>query len=118
MQFKSISPFDLQTHRLLRPVMLLDVREPDEFQAGHIPGARSLPLSQLTPASLAGTLGEEKAARSETLYLTCLSGARARKAAEQLAAAGQSNLVLLEGGTRAWESSNLPLRRCGAAARR
>lgn len=115
MTHKTVSPFELQTRRLLQPVALIDVREPEEFKAGHIPGARSLPLSGLSTASLAATVGDPRLGREEPLYLTCLSGARAEKAADQLNATGLTNLVLLEGGAKAWEEASLPIRRCGAS---
>ena len=115
MTYKTVSPFDLQTRRLLRPVALIDVREPDEFKAGHIPGARSVPLSGLSAASLAANVPSPKLGREEPLYLTCLSRIRAEKAAGRLSAAGLTNLVLLEGGAKAWEEARLPIRRCGAS---
>jgi len=94
-------------------IMLIDVRTPAEYRAGHVPGAKSLPLDRLTPEALEMQLPQAELGRKRPLYLTCHSGMRAQQAAERLLAAGFPNLVLLEGGTAAWEKAGLPMRRCG-----
>ena len=62
-------------------VQLLDVREDDEWSAGHIDGAKHIPLSQV-PARL-GELD-----RDRTVVTVCRSGGRAGRAAEFLGGAG------------------------------
>lgn len=62
--------------------VLLDVREPDEFSSGHLPGAVSLPLSVLDTA--ADVLKD----RDARVYVYCRSGARAAKAEQELKAMG------------------------------
>ncbi len=111
----SITP---QRFDLLRkgddPAPLIDVRTPAEYRAGHIPGARLLPLDALAADGLEARLGENAVGRDQVLYLTCYSGARAQQAAERLMDAGYRNLVLIQGGTEAWERAGLPVKRCGA----
>jgi rhodanese-related sulfurtransferase len=112
----SITP---QRFDLLRkgddPAPLIDVRTPAEYRAGHIPGARLLPLDALGADGLDERLGENAIDRDQVLFVTCQSGARAQQAAERLTDAGYRNLVLIKGGTEAWERAGLPVKRCGAA---
>ncbi|WP_353647785.1 rhodanese-like domain-containing protein [Nakamurella sp. A5-74] len=79
---------------------LLDVREDDEWQAGHSPSAIHLPLGQLDPAEVADDL---------PVITVCRSGGRSAKAAAALAAAGH-RVSNLEGGMRAWSAAGLPVR--------
>lgn len=90
---------------------LLDVRSPAEYAAAHIPGALSLPLDTLDAKTLAERLGDPGAGTDEPLFLTCQAGLRAERAAEKLRDAGYTNLVLLEGGTHAWDRRALPMQR-------
>ncbi len=103
----TITPHDLAA--LVRsgpPVELLDVRTPAEFRAAHAVGARNVPLSDLDPAAIA-------AARPAAgpLYVICQSGSRGRQACEKFQAAGLTDVVNVEGGTRAWAESGLPVSR-------
>lgn len=75
--------------------LVVDVREPAEFEAEHVPGSLNLPLSGL--ASSAPGL-----ARDKRIYLVCRSGARSSEAARLLAKAGFSGLRVLEGGLLNW----------------
>jgi len=81
--------------------VLLDVREPHEWQAGHAPKARHIPLSQL--ARRAGELPNGRA-----VVTVCRSGARSARAAALLARDGRevSNLT---GGMHAWARAGLPV---------
>ena len=76
---------------------LLDVRETDEWVAGHAPAAVHLPLGQL----LAGA--DVPAGR---LVLVCRSGNRSGRAAEALAGRGL-DVVNLAGGMQAWQAAGL-----------
>lgn len=111
MNFRSISPHDLQTRRVLNGAKLIDVRSTAEYQSGHVPGALSLPMDSLNPSSLANAAGNEYG-HSKPIYLTCFQGPRAKQAAETLMSQGFKDVVLLEGGTDAWQKSGLPIRRC------
>lgn len=81
--------------------VLIDVREPDEFAAGRVPGARNIPLQQLRDR-----LAEIPA--DQPVAVICQSGRRSAQGAEVLAASGW-NAVTVDGGTAAWAQAGLPL---------
>ncbi len=81
-----------------QPPQIIDVREPREFQRGHIPGARNLPLAHL--------LRERDHIPPGPLVLVCRSGRRSMRAAALLSERKPPPLVL-EGGMLAWEAANL-----------
>ncbi|WP_046729441.1 rhodanese-like domain-containing protein [Streptomyces humi] len=83
--------------------VLLDVREPYEWQAGHAPGAVHLPLS-----ALAAGAELPAPARARPLVVICRSGNRSRQAAELLVARG-SQAVDVTGGMRDWAGAGLPV---------
>lgn len=87
--------------------LILDVRDPAEFQTVSIAGAVLHPLNGLN---------EEAVKKLATLHSGCLvvcaSGVRAGQAAARLSAAGLTPAIL-EGGMNAWESAGLPVRRSG-----
>ena len=74
--------------------LVVDVREAEEYAAGHVPGALSLPLGELTARR--GELPQDQA-----VYLICQSGGRSGKAADLLGAAGY-DARSVAGGTTAW----------------
>jgi len=84
---------------------LLDVRSPAEFASGHVVGSRNTPLAGFDPAALAD-LGVD---RTTPVTLVCASGVRARRAAEQLDAAGFSDVAVLERGLQGWTAAGLQL---------
>lgn len=85
---------------------VVDVREPDEYAAGHVPGARLVPLGELGSRMSELPTGEP-------VYLICGSGGRSMRAAELLDAAGL-DARSVAGGTGAWAQSGRPLQ-TGAA---
>jgi rhodanese-related sulfurtransferase len=85
-------------------IFVLDVRTPDEYAAGHIPGALNVPHD-----ALAARLDEIPKDRDVVLY--CRTGRRAALAAEVLAAHGYSRVVELEGDMVAWEAQERPIER-------
>ncbi|MEU5714662.1 rhodanese-like domain-containing protein [Streptomyces sp. NPDC020403] len=80
---------------------VIDVREPDEYAAGHVPGVHSAPLSTFGSA-----LGALPAGRQ--MYVICASGNRSLRAAEHLATRGVDALSVA-GGTAGWARSGRPL---------
>ncbi|MFZ0216916.1 MAG: rhodanese-like domain-containing protein [Candidatus Dormiibacterota bacterium] len=76
---------------------VLDVREPDEYAAGHVPGARNVPV---------GKVGEQAATLPESrpVYMICQSGRRSMQAADELLGRGVE-AVSVAGGTNAWVAS-------------
>jgi rhodanese-related sulfurtransferase len=73
---------------------LLDVRESDEWAAGHAPGARHLPMSELT-----GRMAELP--EDDPLYVVCRSGGRSARVVAYLAGQGFP-AVNVEGGMQSW----------------
>lgn len=99
---RTVSVVELQGILAKEPeATLLDVGTPVEFAAVHLPAARNVPLDELQPGSL--TLPREK-----PVYLLCLGGQRAAKAAEKFERDGFSQPVIVEGGMRAWLAAGLP----------
>ena len=66
--------------------MLIDVREKDEYEAGHLQGARNIPVSRISKATSAI---QDK---DMPLYVYCLSGSRSRKAVSELKKMGYTNV--------------------------
>lgn len=87
---------------------MLDVREADEWTAGHAPTARHLPMSELT-----ARLGEVPA--DDPLYVVCRSGARSARVVAYLAGQGYP-AVNVDGGMQAWAAGGRPVVAEGDAA--
>jgi rhodanese-related sulfurtransferase len=85
---------------------LLDVRASEEFAAGHIRGARSLPL-----ARLAEGLDSLKRYKDKPVIVYCERGANATAAMRQLGQQGFGKVVNLRGGLSAWRAEQLPVAR-------
>lgn len=66
--------------------VLLDVRTPDEYRQGHIPGSKNVPLQSIS--KVAGMIDN----KSTTIFVHCLSGARSRQAAAILKQMGYTNV--------------------------
>jgi len=71
--------------------VLLDVREPQEFAAGHIPGSVNLPLAGISNA------GQKAPDTTAPIYVYCLSGGRSARAAAALRDMGYANVTDLGG---------------------
>ena len=84
--------------------VVVDVCSAEEFAAGHINGARHIPL-----ADLSSRLPEQAKNKAVPLLMVCASGARARKAADTARRLGYPNAQVLAGGLRAWKDANLPV---------
>ncbi|MDQ3628763.1 MAG: rhodanese-like domain-containing protein [Actinomycetota bacterium] len=96
----------VQAHRVPVPVppdlLVLDVREDDEWRAGHIDGAMHVPLSQL-PQRV-----EEIASPGGRVLAVCRVGARSAQATMFLRRHGR-DVVNLDGGMHAWSSAGRPM---------
>ena len=79
--------------------VLLDVRTPAEFAAGHLTGARNLDIESSGFATQIASLD-----KNATYALYCHSGNRSGAALEQMAAAGFTHLYDLAGGLMAWQA--------------
>nr|WP_230199531.1 rhodanese-like domain-containing protein [Bacillus testis] len=78
-----------------RKAQLIDVREPNEFDAGHILGARNIPMSQLKTRL-------KEIRPDKPVYLYCQSGLRSGRAAQMLYKKGYRDLYHLEKGFKHW----------------
>lgn len=101
-----VSP--LQATQLINQgkTLIVDVREPAEFAAGHLRDAKNIPLKEL-PARL----GELEKFKTKPVILVCASGVRSAKAAAQLKSAGFDEAYSLNGGLSAWQAQGLPTAR-------
>lgn len=79
--------------------LLVDVREDDEWLAGHVAGAMHVPLGQV---------GSVELPQERTVLVVCRSGARSAKAVATLSVAGVQ-AVNLDGGMKAWAAAGFPM---------
>src|SRR5690606_36741894 len=82
--------------------LVVDVREPEEFTQGHIPGAVNIPLSSFSADKLPDAPGK-------TLVLNCLGGKRSGLALDQCRNAQSVVYTHLTGGFGAWVEAGLPV---------
>jgi len=99
---RDLDPRELKAMIDAGEALVVDVREPEEFAAGHIAGAVNQPLSRFDPTRL-------PAANGKTLVLNCAGGRRSATAVEQCATAGVAVNTHLTGGIGAWKAANLPV---------
>ena len=94
----TINAQDLQ-HLLKKKkaVLLLDVRQPEEYETGHIQGAKLMPLDAIPDHF-------NELSKSKMIVVYCKSGRRSAQAMSLLQAKGFSNVVSLSGGFQAWSS--------------
>ena len=83
-------------------VFLLDVREPDEYAAGHIPGITLIPMGEV-----AARLAELP--RDKEIVVTCRTGNRSGQVADLLREQGFTNVHNMSGGIVAWEEAGYPV---------
>lgn len=84
--------------------LIVDVREPHEYKAGHIDGARLAPLGNVADEL-------ESVEKDREIVLVCRTGNRSGKAQRILADRGYTNLRNMEGGMVAWEKRRYPIAR-------
>jgi rhodanese-related sulfurtransferase/transcriptional regulator with XRE-family HTH domain len=87
---------------------IVDVREPHEWAAGHIPGARLVPLGDLRA-------NWEAAGIREKALFVCAKGGRSLTAAQLAEPRGLAEVYTLEGGTDGWAAAGLPIERPAVA---
>jgi rhodanese-related sulfurtransferase len=83
--------------------VVIDVRQPDEFRAGHIAGAKLIPLNKLS-----GRIKELP--QNREIVCVCASGNRSSSAARMLVKAGL-NAVNMRGGMISWRRADLPVKK-------
>ncbi len=84
--------------------VVVDVCETAEFAAGHVAGAKNIPLGELE-----GKLASAVKNKALPLILVCHSGARSSRAVATAKKLGFDNVQSLAGGMNAWRSANLPV---------
>ena len=104
---KTISVQELK-ERMENPVpgksILIDVRSPDEFAAGHTPGAVNRPVEKLA-------IYEEALRAYDHVYVNCFSGGRSGAACARLAEIGLTDVQNVEGGMMLWKRAGFPVER-------
>jgi rhodanese-related sulfurtransferase len=83
-------------------VLLIDVREPDEYEAGHIPGITLIPMGEV-PDRLS------EIPKDKTVIVTCRSGNRSGQITDFLREQGYEQVHNMQGGIVAWEKAGLPI---------
>ena len=83
-------------------IILVDVREPHEFAAGHIPHSMSNPLSTFDPSAL-------PVAEGKRIVFSCASGVRSLRAIEFAQAAGLDLREHYKGGFKEWSAAGEPI---------
>lgn len=86
--------------------VVVDVREPDEFRAGHIPNAINIPLG-----TLSGRLKDIEKYKDRPILLSCRTSQRSAQAATLLRKQGFTAAHILGGGITAWQNENLPTKK-------
>jgi len=92
---------DELSERLADDIVLIDVREPDEYATGHVATAIPIPLGQVPARS-------NEIPTDGEVYLICARGGRSRQAAEYLAERGV-RAINVAGGTMGWIDSGRPV---------
>ena len=83
---------------------MLDVREPNEYESGHVLNSRLVPLGKLKER-----MGELEKFKEQPIVVVCRSGNRSGTACYLLGRKGFSQAYNLAGGVQAWQKNNLPL---------
>lgn len=83
---------------------VLDVREPLDFAAGHVSGARNIPLAKLSERA-----SELEKFKTVPLIVCCETGLRSNRAVKELKKLGFERVFSLDGGIAAWNKAGLPL---------
>ena len=99
---KSSSHLGHPGHSAGSDTAFIDVREPWEFAAGHMPGVENIPLGQIPFAV-------QRLARFSRVYLSCQSGRRSERAANTLCYMGLKDAVNVSGGYKAWLDQGFPI---------
>ncbi len=111
-RIKELFPWDLEEILQDREIMILDVREPYEFEAMHIAGSINVPRGVLETAceyDYEETLPELVAAREKEIVVVCRSGNRSVFVCDVMQQMGYSNVSSLKTGLRGWADYEQPM---------
>lgn len=104
-KYENISPLIAVTKMNGENIVVLDVRDPQEFQKSHIENAINVPLG-----SLQEKLTSLEKYKKQALLVNCQTGARSVSACKMLTKAGFENVYNLLGGIQSWEDYKLPIK--------
>lgn len=104
-KFENLSPSHAVAKMNTTNVVIVDVREPQEFVLGHIEQAINTPLSKIKEQ-----FGILEAHRNKTILVVCQSGTRSTTACNLLIKAGFEKVSNLDGGMQAWEDNKFPIK--------
>ena len=90
--------------------VVVDVSETEEFAAGHVGGAKNVPVGQLEQR-----LPEVVKNKGVPLILVCASGSRANRALGIAKKLGYDKAQVLAGGLKSWKEANLPIEKAANA---
>jgi len=99
----SLSPY-AATQLLNDAALFIDVRDEKEFKAGHIKGARSLPVNQVDKQ-----LHDIEKYKEKDVVVYCDNGMRTSRVTGKLKKQGFTNVHTIAGGLTNWQKANLPL---------
>ncbi|MGB8516682.1 MAG: rhodanese-like domain-containing protein [Gallionella sp.] len=106
-RFRGVNDVDVAAALQLinhKDAFVLDVREPSEYNNGHLLNAKLLPLGKLKER-----IGELEKHRNKPMLVVCRSGNRSGTACAILAKNGYTQVYNLAGGVMAWQGSKMPL---------
>jgi sulfur-carrier protein adenylyltransferase/sulfurtransferase len=103
-QIEEIEPFEAAQEIEDGGVVLIDTREPHEFQEAHLEGGKLVP-----PGLLRDEIAAAAPDKSARTILYCRSGNRSYTAAEEMEALGYENVASMAGGILAWQEQGLPV---------
>ena len=104
MQGKGLNPAEAVLLMNREKAVVIDVCEPAEFAAGHIVGARNVPLAQLD-----AQLPQVVKNKATPVILVCQAGVRSGRALAVARKLGYENVQSLAGGLKAWQAASMPL---------
>ena len=103
-RIEEIEPFEASGELNGSDVVLIDTREPHEYQEAHLEGGKLVP-----PGLLADEIEAAAPDKSARTILYCRSGSRSALAAAQLQAMGYENVASMAGGILLWQEQGLPV---------
>lgn len=103
-RFKEVSPTQATQLINRENAVVLDVRSANEFQQGHIAGARNVPADAVEQQQK-----QTEKLRDRPVIVCDQAGPTSSRVAGRLAAQGFERVFVLAGGIRSWQSENLPL---------
>lgn len=102
LEVESVGVAEAQRRIEQQGAFVVDVREPWEYEAGHVPGAVSIPQADLA-------LRLSRIPRDRDVLVVCASGRRSLRATQFLKGLGYERVMNIDGGTTAWREAGFPV---------